>query len=484
MIGPSDLSGAGIEAFPKQFILSETAPKVAGAKLAAFGGWTLAVAPHVPLCPLLAGGRQVGLLAGWVTHAGALVTADAPLEIGSAGAMEIRRKSGRYVFLWAGEGGLEFHLDTAGLLPAVYDPVARVVAATPALLSTERPIVRDAATWAIFDFPRNRGFFPFGLTAWQGISRLLPNHVISLADFGVRRVWPVPGVPLVDTEADAAAAVGRAAAQVQANVEAILTRGVPALYLSGGCDSRMVLAAAARMRERLVTETVAGPDAVDSFIAARVSALAGVPHKLLQPVPASEAEVTGWMDRTGWSIYENVTHHVATMKRHDRGFFAMTGTCAEILRASNWAAEDLGRADLPMEVLLARLRMPPAPAIVAAAEAWMAALPPMRRTAALDVAKIEVIHGCWAAPSIYGHDIIWPSLHPMADGLVYDIAMGLDEAYKMENRAYADFVGALWPELLAIPANKVTGLDRLRFPKKELKKLIPTKVKRMIKPYR
>jgi hypothetical protein len=484
MIEPGDLSDAPMAAFPKQFILAERAPQVAGAKCTDFAGWTLAAAPHVPLCPLLRGGVQVGLLVGWVTHGGALVPDDRPIELGAADAMALRRLSGRFAFLWRGEAGLEFHLDTAGLLPAVYDPAARLVAATPALLSTERPLLRDPAVWSIFDFPTNRGFFPFGLTAWQGVSRLLPNHVLGLDDFGARRIWPVPGAPLTDTVTDPAAAVARAALQVRDNVEAILNAGVPALYLSGGCDSRMVLAAARRHRERLVAQTIAGPDAVDSFIAARVAAAAGVPHELLQPVPARDAEVQGWMDRTGWSLYENVTQHVATMKRHDRGFFPMTGTCAEILRASNWATEDLGQDDLPMEVLLARLRMPPAPAIVAAAQAWLAALPPMRRTAALDVAKIEVIHGCWAAPGVYGHDIEWPSLHPMADGLVYEIAMGLPEGYKMENRAYADFVGPLWPELLAIPANRVTGLDRLRFPKKELKKLIPTGLKRMIKPYR
>jgi hypothetical protein len=484
MIQPGDLSNAGIEAFPKQFLLSEAAPRVAGAKQAVFAGWTLAVAPHVPLCPLMAHGRQVGLLAGWVTHGGELVASDRAIEVGDDTAMEVRRKSGRFVFLWQAAGELHVHLDTAGLLPTVYDPAARRVGSTPAILSTERQLVRDAAVWSIFDFPRNIGFLPFGLTAWQGISRLLPNHALRLSDFAVQRIWPVPGAPLTDTEADPAAAVARAAFQVRDNVEAILKAGIPALYLSGGCDSRMVLSAAHRMRDRLVTETVEGPDPIDSFLAARVSALAGVPHKLLQPVPASEAEIQGWMDRTGWSIYEAVTRHVATMKAHDRGFFPMTGTCAEILRASNWMDEDLGQADLPMDVLLARLRMPPAAPIVAAAEAWMAGLPPMRRTAALDVAKIEVIHGCWAAPSVYGHDIVWPSLHPMADGLVYDIAMGLPEDYKMANTAFGDFVGALWPELLAIAPNKLSGLDQLRFPKRVLRKMIPTELKRKIKPYR
>ena len=41
-----------------------------------------------------------------------------------------------------------------------------------------------------------------------------------------------------------------------------------------------------------------------------------------------------------------------------------------------------------------------------------------------------------------------------------------------------------WPEGLEIPVNKVTGLDRLRFPKEELKKMLPVEVKRWLKPLR
>ncbi len=271
---------------------------------------------------------------------------------------------------------------------------------------------------------------------------------------------------------------------MSASVEAILATGPSVLNLSGGCDSRMALAAARSVAHRLRAETFEARDRVDAFLGARVAARAGVPHRVVSRVQPSDEDIRGWLDRTGWCVHEAVTYHVATVRANDPGFFPMTGTCAEILRASNWMEADLGQSDLSVDMLLARLRLPDAPPIVASAERWLAGLPPMRRTAALDVAKIEIIHGCWAAPCVYGHDIVWPSLHPLADGQLFDVALALPEPYKMANRAFHDFVGALWPELLDVPVNRVTGLDRLRFPRESLRKMVPVELKRKLKPFR
>lgn len=484
-IEPGTLADAGFDALPKQWILTPGAPRIAGGHAADFAGWTLTAAPHVPLCPLLRAGQPVGLLVGWIVFGGRLVTDSGPLELGAgAGPATLRACSGRFAFLFDAGDGPALHLDAAGLLPAVFDRSTGTIASTPAMLSTERPLTRDAAAWAVFDFPARKGFLPFGLTPWQGVERLLPNHALRLADLSVVRTWPGPGASFEDGIADPAAAVAGLGRHVTETVGAILSTGPTTLNLSGGCDSRMVLAAARPWAERLRAETFEARDRVDAFLAARVAARAGIAHRVVAHVPPTDADLGGWLDRTGWCLHEAVTHHVATVRANDPGWFPLTGTCAEILRASNWAETDLGEAELPLELLLARLRLPPAPVIADAAGRWLAGLPPMRRTAALDVAKIEIIHGCWAAPGVHGHDIRWPSLHPLADGVVFDTALALPEPYKLANRAFSDFVGALWPALMEVPVNKVTGLDRLRFPSETLRKLLPTGVKRLLKPYR
>ena len=207
--------------------------------------------------------------------------------------------------------------------------------------------------------------------------------------------------------------------------------------------------------------------------------------RVLTPiVPSSRDEVAAWIRRAGNTLYDPVTELAATARLNDRGMHVLTGTCAEIARASNWWEEDLAAPAPSVEVLLNRLRLPDVPVVRDAAEAWLAGLPPIDATMALDVAKIEQIHGCWAAVSVYGHMTAWPSLSPFANQRIYETALRLPKAYKFGQGFYADFMKASWPELLEVPVNRVTGVERLRHPREELKKMLPVKLKRWLKPMR
>ena len=86
-------------------------------------------------------------------------------------------------------------------------------------------------------------YFPFGLTAFEGLGRLLPNHHLDLDTFGVARHWPVGGVTPVDGgEAGAAAIVDHSRRLVGTLASAFDTFRI---FLSAGRDSRAVLAVVA-----------------------------------------------------------------------------------------------------------------------------------------------------------------------------------------------------------------------------------------------
>ena len=476
--------------FPKQFLLlRRDVAADAGARHAEFSGWQVQAAPSVPLVVLQDGatGAQTGLLIGWAIHRGRLLGHGETLVLDAHFETEIfPMLSGRFTCLWQAAEGLRFRLDACGLLPAVFAPEAGIIASTPTLIETLVPLERNAEVEAVFDFPSRRGFLPFGLTARRGVNRLLPGHRLDPGTWAVERVWPTPdlcaGPPMSPAEAGTAA--GQIAAKVAGHVAAILEGGPGVLYLSGGRDSRMVLAAARPFADRLTCETLANDSGVDLFLSRRVARAAGARHVTLPILPASREEVAAWLHRTGHTLYDPVSELGPTMEQNDRGWHAMTGTCAEILRASNWWAEDLEGPELTLDVLLNRLRLPDVPVIRRAAEAWMAGLPPMDATMGLDVTKIEQIHGCWAAVSVYGHRIAHPSLSPFASQRINETALRLPKDYTFSQGFYRDYMERVWPEGLEIPVNKVTGLDRLRFPKEELKKMLPVKVKRWLKPLR
>jgi hypothetical protein len=361
-----------------------------------------------------------------------------------------------------------------------------MIASTPTLIGTRVPLVPEPEVEAVFEFPKRRGFLPFGLTPRRGVTRLLPGHRLDPERWTVERVWPsaaLAAAPAMDGAATARA-VASVAGDVRAHVGATLAEGPAVLYLSGGRDSRMVLAAARDFADRLRCETLVNESGVDLFLARRVARAAGAAHAAVPIVPASRAEVADWLARTGHTLYDPIAELGPTMERADRGGWAMTGTCAEILRASNWWAEDLDSPALGLGTLLSRLRLPDVPVIRRAAEAWLAGLPPMDATRALDVAKIEQIHGSWAAVSVYGHRIERPSLSPFASQRIFETALRLPKDYVFAQGFFRDYMALVWPEGLAIPVNRVTGLDRLRFPKEELKRMLPVEVKRWLKPLR
>jgi len=489
-------------AYPKQFLISPTGdqpPPVRAAKSIECRGWRLQAAESLPVIGLTDDrGARIGLLVGWAILGGRLIADGETLTLAPGMSVEaniLPDLAGRALCLWRSRDGTDcIQPDSAGFLPAVYAPGSALVASTSTLIAKSMRCCVDSDVAAIYAFPKRRGYLPFGLTHHQGVRRLLPGHRLDLDRFRARRVWPTPeacAAPCVG-EGEALALLRAVADRVSVQAGAVAeATNPPRLYLSGGHDSRMILAALHAHAGRLICETlsddgrVAGAgDALDLHIARRVARIAGVRHLVLDTAPASRGEVAAWLERTGWTYYEPLTELAATAKRHDRGSLVMDGTGAEILRAINWQRADLDAPRLTRDVLLARARVPAVPLICAAAERWLEELPPCDTLRALDIAKIDLMHGCWFGPAVYGHDIPVPSLGPFPSQRNHDAALALPKDWKMGGETYRAWFAYLWPELAGIPANRASGLSMLRFPKSEIKRRVPTKVKRWLKPHR
>lgn len=264
-----------------------------------------------------------------------------------------------------------------------------------------------------------------------------------------------------------------------------MSAGEGVLNLSGGNDSRMTLAACRNVRDRLETQTFVSPGDREGAMAARVAGAAGIAHRKIPLTTSSHQSIEDWLNRTGYTIFENVARMTDCVVENDRGLQQIGGTCAELSRATTWDAEDLGHKTLPVERLLYMIRIPDVPRVHAAAERWLAGLPSScDRVFALDLAKIEQIHSNWASSSIYGHMLDRPTIYPFVGVGIYESILGLPNDYRLRNGFFRDFVSLLWPELLHAPVNEVTGIDRLIYWRQELKDMMPTKMRRIIRPFR
>jgi len=227
----------------------------------AVGEWRLSVGPGLDIALARDTGRSVSVavLGHAVDDAGAFLTSevlDRHLR-GSAGPKALAEKlcllAGRYAFVIVAPGFERLYLDPSSCLGAVYEPAARRVASS-LFLTLEREIEPDR------DYPVaeaaliGAGRFAFGRTGDATARRLLANHFLDLESFSPRRHWPPPDLDLtcpMDIEA------------IRERVEIVIARhrqilGALAAHVSptmlpvsGGDDSRLLLALTAGLRDRI-----------------------------------------------------------------------------------------------------------------------------------------------------------------------------------------------------------------------------------------
>lgn len=485
-----------LRGLPKQWIVR---PAAGGSRQAAGSGGVeprsfedreILTAPGVPVHRLTRpDGGDFGRVIGWVISAGRLHHRDDVIEVEPDDlAQWFRDLGGSFVMLWRDAKGVHLREDASGGLPCVFHPDYRIAASTTSALAraVDERLEPDEEANAVFAFPRRIGFLPFGLTSCRHVRRLQPNHVLDLDTFAATRVWPDAGFPhAAGMSADECrAAVAEARDIVRRNLRAVLEAGPAVLYLSGGHDSRMVLAAGQGLAGTLDCETYAASETLDSHIAAKVAAAAGRRHRRVPILPASRDDIDAWVARTGHALYDNVTHLGPTAEVNVDHDFTLGGTIGELARATNWMPGDAHRDDLDMETFLQRLRLPDMPVIRRTGEDWRAGLPGADAARLLDIAKIEISQGCWAGASAYGHALSSPTLHVFSGQRFNEIVLSLDKGYRASAGFYHDFMQSTAPELLGIPVNRAAGLDRLRFGREELRELTPTRIKRLVKPYR
>lgn len=229
-------------------------------------GWDLQYCPKLPLTDLLdKKGQRVGICIGYaVDAAGARLAQKYKFDFDADQADfwtlaedTIAWFAGRYTVLLATGQGARIIGDLAGHSPTVYNPIAKVIAASP-LLALDREIIPnpDYDSVAVTGVPDlknvsletellpSKGIFSFGHTVDRDVKRLTPNFTLDLESFQETRFWPRPETDFgafAENEDHAAELIANRLAQV---CNALIGKDQAWISLSGGLDSRMLLAVA------------------------------------------------------------------------------------------------------------------------------------------------------------------------------------------------------------------------------------------------
>lgn len=391
---------------------------------------------------------------------------------------------GSFIFILSTPDHRRVYLDACGSMSAVYEPeTGRVAATAPALLDAQS--VQSRFRGALYERlgVRREGWFPAGLTAHTGITRLMPNFYLDLDTFSTTRHWPL--APVAE-----AADPGAMCAAIMDSSRAILDlvyRESPVFTaLTAGNETRMMLAAS---RDRLedttfVTVEVKDPP-LDRDRARELVARFGLRHRMLPIVLADEAGANDWHARNGQCMGGPNMTSFPTVQALGRDIWFVGGLGGEIGRGFFWRSTDTAETEITAEGICARFGMPSAPEVTEAVAAWLPSVAGFDAFQTLDLAYLELRMGCWGFATSYCN----PgriTIHPLISRESFTAMLALPPDWRrMEGKSNKMILTAIrhaWPDVLDLPISTYGDYrDQMYLLRKGIKRpyLIAKKLRKM-----
>lgn len=362
----------------------------------------------------------------------------------------IYRLAGSFLLVLDAAGCRRIYLDADGSKSLVYDPSAKVAGATAMALLDKAEYWRRLQTRLHRRLEVDQtGWFPAGLTAHAGISRLLCNHYLDLDTWEQHRHWPV--APIAETT-NASAAFDDMLGRIRQMVSVLRIQGPVKVALTAGMDSRFVLSGLRTIAGNLDFVTVAAPRAgLDVASAQALSRKFALRHDVLPYRRASPAQAQGWQIRAGHCVTgANMTMHPSVEPLAGQCFLGGLG--GEVGRGFLW----LGATQATMvdaRSIVARLKLPPEPEVVAAVARWLEPIAHLETLLKLDLAYLELRMGSWAFADAYANPV-QKELHPMISRANFCAMLSVPPELRRNGAVFQDAIARAWPEILELPINR------------------------------
>ncbi|MDK3074572.1 hypothetical protein QO034_15865 [Sedimentitalea sp. JM2-8] len=378
--------------------------------------------------------------------------------------------TGSFIFVLDIPGAQRIYLDACGSLSAVYEPgTGRAAAISSQLVKSADVEARfDRELYETLRVDRD-GWFPAGLTAHHGISRLLPNHYLDLETGMAVRHWPRADIPRTTDPEGACAAI---LAVTRSTIGAVARSAPVSVALTAGNETRMLLAATHNLPGDFSFVTVAAEGVeLDRIRAEELSDRFTLPHRLISLKYADTKGQQDWRARTGFSLGGPHTRtHPTRQQLRDRPYF-IGGLGGEIGRAFFWRKTDTDSTPIDAKGIWARMGMPPHPRGIEAISDWLDAL---RRDSGdlptlliLDLAYLEIRMGCWGFALSYTYTAP-TDIHPLIGRESFAAMLSLPPEWRrMQNGTNLMIQSVIrqgWPELLDLPISRYGDFrDRVGF---------------------
>jgi len=369
--------------------------------------------------------------------------------------------SGSYIFILDFNNLTRCYLDACGSVPLVYrDDKLGISCATAAILSEKE--FKSSFRYAEYDRLNieDDGWFPGGLTAHEGVSRLMANHYLDMADFETRRHWPSEEYFTYDTEETSIKTIRD---ELGKNIQCHLQTGRCVFSITGGNETRLLLSYCKNnLDEVAFINFYVGEDDIDKQIVGKLTKAFQLPAVSKRFAIANSDQADHWQAVNGYNVGgQNKQFHVSELLLQDRDYF-VSGLGGEIGRGFFWRKDETCDTEIGVQRIENALALPKSALVTEAIEKWLAKTNFKNGLLLLDLAYLELRMSCWAFSQYNGILFSGRHAHPIISRNIFDAFYRMQPQLRKNNGFIVQIIERNWPELLSIPINSLGLRDTIK----------------------
>lgn len=326
------------------------------------------------------------------------------------------------------------------------------MASQPRLFVDALGVAVDRALWEQYLSAPYADSWPAHVTPYVGTRQLLPNHYLDVTTGKAHRFWPRAPLPRRTPEEAAA----RIADGLYRSLSALVARGTVALALTGGLDSRSVLACAGDLRPRLKLFTIVdiNSDWHDVWLPRKIARLFRQPWRPIHTRRYDAASGETLRRNVAGMWWDISDHRLYTFETVGARVIVL-GLCSEVARCFHYK-DGTAPSVVTVDLLTKLSRYPGNPVAIGAFSEWLAGVPSGTNVHTLDLFFWENRLGNWASMLYTAIDTVAETTNPYNCRELLEIGLGVDLEYrKIPYRLHRLICEIGAPESLTLPINSI-----------------------------
>ncbi len=341
----------------------------------------------------------------------------------------------------------------------------------PALLSKFTNLTEHKEASKLREIPHRKYWLPGGLSEFENVNKLLPNHYLNLTDGNISRFWPIKPLESLSVQ-QGSNEVSLLLKNVISNSNHRFDLSLP---LTAGYDSRTILSACRDIIDDIYVYTMLQPPAplrnqkfapsvelksIDIVYPKRLMKKAGVEHNIIR----GNKEMDKWFK----DIYmENVTSAdpyywgpvvFGLLKEHPQHRVTLNGNCSEIARCYYHKYGNYDPEKITVSYL-ANFVWEETDIVVNILDEWLKEAKRIEshfNINVLDLLYWEHRIGGWYGKTQSMCDIAMEIFSPFNNRLILSKMLAVDKQYRIEPNyiLYMEIIKKLWSDLLILPFNR------------------------------